>query len=59
MANTLKNHETIHHNTKSVHKCKPCGKSFTQKGGLKRHIDTIHKGHKDYKCDSLENQSQR
>ena len=34
------------------YKCETCGKSFAQKGGLKRHIYTTHEGHKDFKCDS-------
>ena len=33
-----------------IHKCKSCGKSFSQAGKLKRHIHTIHEGHKDHKC---------
>ena len=34
------------------YKCETCGKSFSQKGGLKRHNYTAHEGHKDFKCDS-------
>ena len=29
-----------------------CGKSFSQAGGLKSHMHTVHEGHKDYKCES-------
>ena len=32
-------------------KCKNCGKHFSSKTNLKKHIHTIHEGHKDYKCD--------
>ena len=30
-------------------KCESCGKSFSQAGDLKKHIHTIHEGHKNYK----------
>ena len=32
-------------------KCEICGKSFSQAGVLKRHIDTVHERHKFYKCE--------
>ena len=32
--------------------CNHCGKSFSQAGNLKKHIHSVHEGHKDYKCDS-------
>ena len=32
------------------YKCKSCDKSFSQWQNLKKHILTIHEGHKDYKC---------
>ena len=34
-----------------VHKCDSCGKLFYQAGNLKKHIYTVHEGHKDFKCD--------
>ena len=34
------------------HKCKYCGKSYSDGGHLKRHIHNVHEGHKDYKCES-------
>ena len=40
---------------KMVHegqKCKSCDKSFSKAGHLKLHINTIHKGQKNYKCHS-------
>ena len=42
--NNLKRHKD--------HKCKPCGKSFTQAASLRNHIQTIHEGHKDQKFKS-------
>ena len=33
-------------------KCTFCGKSFSQAGTLKQHIQSVHKGHKQYKCDT-------
>ena len=41
-----------HMKTMQDHKCESCGKSFSQKMNLKRHIHTVHEGHKDYKCES-------
>ena len=35
-----------------IHKCDPCGKSFTTASSLKTHIKTIHEGHQGFKCDS-------
>ena len=34
------------------HKCVSCGKSFSAAHVLKRHIYTVHEGHKDHKCES-------
>ena len=33
-------------------KCAYCGNSFTRAGVLRKHIYTVHEGHKDYKCES-------
>ena len=32
--------------------CNICTKTFSKSGHLKRHIYTVHEGHKDYKCES-------
>ena len=32
--------------------CGSCGKTFTVAGSLKKHIYTIHEGHKDHKCNT-------
>ena len=42
-------HWDIHKKTKDC-TCKFCEKSFTQKGNLKRHVNSIHKERKDYMC---------
>ena len=34
------------------HKCEACGKLFSFRVNLKRHIHNIHKGHKDHKSES-------
>ena len=39
------------------YKCESCGISFSHAGDLKRHICTIHEGHKDYKCDYCDSQA--
>ena len=31
--------------------CETCGKSFSEAVSLKKHITTVHEGHKDYKCE--------
>ena len=50
---TIKNVNYTDQGHKNYHKCQKCGKSFSQKVNMKRHVDTIHnKGHKGYKCDS-------
>ena len=36
------------------HKCNTCSKIFTRQNNLKRHINTIHEGHKDYICGSCD-----
>ena len=35
---------------KVSYKCESCGKSFSHAHNLKVHINTVHKGHKDFKC---------
>ena len=35
-------------------KCEYCANSFTHARSLRKHIYTIHEGHKDYKCESCE-----
>ena len=53
-ANTKSIHEIRRNNgrLKNIHedflKCEFCNKIFTQAGSLRRHIKTIHKGHKDF-----------
>ena len=37
---------------KATKTCESCGKSFSEAGSLKKHIHTIHEGHKGYKCES-------
>ena len=32
--------------------CESCCKSFSRADNLKRHIQTVHEGHKDHKCKS-------
>ena len=57
-ANTKSIHEIQRNNDRLKNfnedflKCEFCKKSFTQAGSLRRHIKTIHKGHKDFKCDT-------
>ena len=46
--NLLKNHKSVHEGHRD-HKCESCSKSFTSAADLKRHIHTIHEGHKDQK----------
>ena len=31
--------------------CESCCKSFSRADNLKRHIQTVHEGHKDHKCE--------
>ena len=38
--------------SKKGHICESCGNTFSEAGNLKRHIYTIHEGHKDHKCES-------
>ena len=33
-----------------IHKCKHCEKTFTEDRNMKRHIQTVHEGRKDYQC---------
>ena len=34
------------------YKCESCGKSFTRRQSLKKHVHAIHEGHKNHKCPS-------
>ena len=38
-----------------IHKCKHCEKTFTEDRNLKRHIQTVHEGRKDYECNQCHN----
>ena len=40
--------------SKKSYKCnkEECGRSFTRENSLKKHIHTVHEGHKDYNCES-------
>ena len=40
-----------HFETCKNYKCGSCGKSFSQKSNLKKHIHTVHEGLKDHKCE--------
>ena len=63
---TLDNHMKYAHNwqknyskndekpTTNSYCCDSCGKSFSGAGSLKRHIHTIHEGHKEHKCYSCD-----
>ena len=42
------NNLTIHEGQKA-YICESCGKSFSEAQNLKRHIQTVHEGHNDYK----------
>ena len=44
--------KTLNKNRFQEHKCGSCSKSFIQACHLKRHIHTVHEGHKDYHCKS-------
>ena len=43
--------ESIHKGIK--HSCNDCGKQFTQKASLGRHINSVHKGIR-YECDQCD-----
>ena len=46
------NTETYRSKSKREHKCNTCPKYLSTAESLKRHIYTVHEGHKDFKCDS-------
>ena len=64
--NELRNHITVHEGEKcqscgksfngvqKLMKCESCGKLFSEAGYLKKHIRTVHEGHKDHKCESCD-----
>ena len=37
-----------------IHKCKHCEKTFTEDRNMKRHIQTVHEGIRDFKCDECQ-----
>ena len=45
----IKRHKMVHIGKK--YKCEKCPKSFNEKGKLKIHMNSKHKGHAKYKCD--------
>ena len=54
-APNLKQHKNSVCNGQKEHKCDSCGKSFSQVGNLKSHINYVHKyDQKDNKCGSCE-----
>ena len=53
LKNDAKNvHKTKIDESATANKCESCSKSFSRAHGLKKHIHTIHQGHKDHKCES-------
>ena len=38
--------------TARPNECQSCGKSFSTAASLKKHLYTVHDGHKDYNCES-------
>ena len=50
-ANTINTPTNAASMTSKPHKCNSCEKAYTRIDGLKRHIQTVHEGHKDHKCE--------
>ena len=42
------------HKPKSVYACDQCGKEFTRSHDLKRHVQSLHSGVKEFTCDKCE-----
>ena len=47
-------HQDLNSQIDDKRKCHSCGKSFTAAQTLKKHIYTVHEGHKDYECDTCD-----
>ena len=48
---SLKRHMVAIHEDSQDFRCKKCGKSFAEKGGLQYHMRYVHENIKDYQCD--------
>ena len=50
----LANWNDWQHKPKSVYVCDQCGKEFTRSHDLKRHVQSLHSGVKEFTCDKCE-----
>jgi len=53
---TLSDHIDVKHEKLQVQNCQVCSKVFTSKGALKSHIQSVHMGIKQFKCDQCDYQ---
>ena len=51
MDNILNGQKAVSKNKLKVMNCSICTKTFQTTGNLKKHIHTIHEGHKENKCE--------